>query len=205
MGRSFTASCVLSSIAAMGLAVVSTLAVGNSAQAFSLGCNAAIANDLQGASACGMGAANQDSVSPNSPLTVNQEAFFGFNNWRFGGKLGEGNYAKTGSGSGQAGQFDLSSVFKSSWEDVMLVFKSGNKTTLVGYLLNDNVTTGSWTSPFDKAVFDVSNTRDVSHVSVYYREGSGSSAAVPEPTTMAGIALAGAGLAAYRRRRAAAK
>ncbi len=35
--------------------------------------------------------------------------------------------------------------------------------------------------------------------------GISNSAAVPEPTTMAGVALAGAGLAAYRRRRAAAK
>lgn len=203
MKFSLPSTLLTSSIAAIGLAAASTLAMSSAAQAFTLGCNASIANDVTGAAACGIGAADQDSVSNNSPLTVNTESFFGFNNWSFAGKLGEGILAGAGTKSGQSGTYNLSSIFNNSWEDVMLVFKSGRNTTLVGYLLEDGVTSGSWSSPFDSSVFNVSNTRDVSHVSVYYREGS--SAAVPEPTTMAGIALAGAGLTAYRRRRAAAK
>ncbi|MDX2240545.1 MAG: PEP-CTERM sorting domain-containing protein [Leptolyngbyaceae cyanobacterium bins.302] len=194
-------SISFSTVAAVGLAVASSVAVSNPAQAFTLGCSSSIANDVTGAVACGVGDASQDSVSSNRPLTVNTEKFFGFADWSFGGKIGEGNYARTGTGSGQVGKWNLSSVFKSSWQDVMLVFKSGNGTKLTGYLLADNVTSGDWWSPFAK---------DVSHISVYFREGGssstpGNSAAVPEPTTMAGIALAGAGLAAYRRRRAAAK
>jgi len=202
MKFSLTTSLALSTAAA--LAVVSSVTVSNPAQAFTTGCAASIANDVSGASSCGIGDANQDSVSPNRPLTVNTESFFGFSDWQFGGKIGE-TLGFGGTGSGQAGSWNISSVFKSTWNDVMLVFKSGQNTTLVGYLLNDNVTSGQWSSPFEKGVFDVPNTRDVSHISVYYREDAkgGNSAAVPEPTTMAGIALAGAGLAAYRRRRAA--
>ncbi len=187
----------------MGLAAVSTLAIGHSAQAFTVGCPASIANDVSGSISCGIATANQDSVASNRPLTVNTESFFGKTDWTFGGKLGEGTYANAGKGSGQTGTFNLAGLVRNPLDSVMLVFKSGQNTTLVGYLLGAGVTSGSWSSPFDSSVFNVPNTRDVSHVSVYYREGS--SAAVPEPTTMAGMALAGAGLTAYRRRRAAAK
>jgi len=198
MKLSLTSSFVLSSIAAIGLATASTLATSNAAQAFTLGTNSNILGDVSGAVQYGIGATDQDSVSNNKVLTVNAEQYFGFGDWNFGGKLGvDSGYG--GSGSGKTGTYDFSSIFKSSWEDVMLVFKTGAKTSMIAYKLDENVSSGTWTSPFD--IKD--GLRDVSHVSVYYREGS--SAAVPEPTTMAGIALAGAGLAAYRRRRAAAK
>ncbi|MDX2230306.1 MAG: PEP-CTERM sorting domain-containing protein [Leptolyngbyaceae cyanobacterium bins.349] len=203
MKLSFTSPVSLSSIAAVGIAIASSALISNPVQAFTLGCSASTTNDVSGAVACGVGAANQDSVSPNSPLTVNTEKFFGFGDWSFAGKIGE-TLSNAGQGSGKSGSYNLTSIFKNSWQDVMLVFKSGQNTTLVGYLLGDNVTQGQWSSPFDSSLFDVRNTRDVSHISVYYREG-GNNAAVPEPTTMAGIALAGAGMAAYRRRRAAAK
>lgn len=195
MNKFFTASLPTATISAVGLTVVATVAVSNPAQAFTLGCASSIANKVTSATSCGVGTASQDSVASNRPLTVNTEGFFGFTDWKFGGKIGE-NAGYTGTKSGKSGTWNLSSVFQASWQDVMLVFKSGNNTKLTGYLLADNVSSGQWSSPFDK---------DVSHISVYFREGStgtggGNSAAVPEPTTMAGIALAGTGLAAYRRR-----
>lgn len=190
---------------ASSMLIVGVTSFATSASAAVLGCPASIANSVSGAFSCQYSnTATQDSVSPNKPLTVNQESFFGITNWSFGGKVGE-NAGYTGSGSGQSGTWNLSSIFQSSWSDVMLVFKSGKNTTLVGYLLQPNVTAGIWDSPFKNSVFNVPNTRDVSHISVYYREGSRSNTnnntAVPEPTTMAGLALAGAGMAAYRHKR----
>jgi len=170
------------------------------ASAATVACAPSIADNVTGTSACQMStSANQDFINQG---TVNTEKFFGFTDWNFGGKIGE-NVGYKGSGSGKAGTYDFSSLFSNPLvKDVMMVFKSGQGTTLVGYLMDS--AKGSWTSPFEKAVFGFNggSVKDVSHISVYYREGS-SSAAVPEPTTMAGLALAGAGMAAYRRRRAA--
>lgn len=169
------------------------------ASAAVLGCPSTITSNVVGAISCEYSnSANQDSVSPNKPLTVNQEGFFNITNWTFGGKIGE-NTGYQGSGSGQVGSWSLSNVIDSSWSNVMLVFKSGRNTTLVGYLLGTGVTSGTWESPFKASVFNVPNTRAVSHISVYYQKGSPSTA-VPEPTTMAGLALAGAGMAVYRRK-----
>lgn len=204
------ASSMLKSVSVLigsSMLTAGIVALSTPAHAFVLGCPSGIADNVGGTSGCQYSnSANQDSVSPNSPLTVNQESFFGFTNWKFGGKIGDNAAAGyTGNGSGQSGTWNIASAFQNTWQDVMLVFKSGRNTTLVGYMVNDNVTSGTWNSPFEKSLFDVPNTRDVSHISVYYREGSGSSAAVPEPTTMAGLALAGTGFAAMRRRRATAK
>lgn len=151
--------------------------------------------DVLGSVDCTVGIAKQDSVNPKDPLTVNQEAFFGFSNWSFGGKIGEGNYAGTGDGKGQSGSWDLSSVFQNTWDDVMVVFKSGQGTTLTGFLLGDDVKSGTWTSPFSK---------DVSHISVYYRTGDEVQppvSSVPEPATLMGLGLVASGMVMARRRK----
>lgn len=174
-----------------------TMLAPNSASAAVFGCAPSIADNVTNTTGCQVSnTANQDSVAPNKPLTVNQEGFFGKTDWSFGGKIGT-DAGFTGKGSGQSGTWNISSVFKSSWSDVMLVFKSGNGTFLTGYEVKDGATSGQWTSPFEILGKDP---KDVSHISVYFREGSNPSAGVPEPTTMAGLALAGAGMAAYRRR-----
>lgn len=183
------------------------LSMPNAAQAAILGCPSDISDNVSGAMGCQYSTtASQDSVSPNKPLTVNQDGgFFGITNWSFSGKIGEVT-GFNGDGSGQSGIWNLASILNPAWQNVMLVFKSGKNTTLVGYQLDKNVSSGTWNSPFEASLFNVPNTKDVSHISVYFQEPSGgSSAAVPEPTTMAGIALAGAGMAAYRRRRTANK
>jgi hypothetical protein len=170
------------------------------AQAFVIGCPSNIADHVSSTSACQYSSnQNNDSVASNRPLTVNEEAFFGFTDWKFSSK-------PSTSSSGQLGDWNISSLIQNTWSDAMLIFKSGANTTLVGYKLTPGVTFGTWNSPFEKSLFtSLRNTRDVSHISVYYREGAVTppTAAVPEPTTMAGLALAGAGFAAMRRRQAA--
>jgi hypothetical protein len=197
-------------LAALGVAIASSVTA-TPTYAATFGCPIGSVDNVSGASACEYSnTATQDFLNSKGGLTVNQEEFFGVSTWQFGGKIGEnGGYA--GQGSGQSGTWNLSSVLQPTWQNVMLVFKSGAGTSLVGYQLEPGVTSGTWESPFEKLLFNVKNTKDVSHISVYFTlgepsgsTGGGSSEAVPEPTTMAGIALAGAGLAAYRRRRTAA-
>ncbi len=198
-------SLLTASLSVLGTAIATSLVtLAAPAQAAILGCPSGIADNVTGAAACQYSiTADQDSVSPNKPLTVNQDGgFFGITNWSFGGKLGEVT-GFNGTGSGQAGTWDLSSIVNPTWSNVMLVFKSGKNTTLVGYQLAQNVTAGSWSSPFESSLFtELANTRDVSHISVYFQSGAGSSSAVPEPMTIAGLAIAGAGFAAARRRQA---
>lgn len=176
------------------------VAVSAPANAFVIACPSNIADNVTGTSTCQYSSnQNQDSVASNRPLTVNTEAFFGFTDWKFSSK-------PTQSSTGQSGTWNISSLIQNTWSDAMLIFKSGAGTTLVGYKLTPGTTSGTWTSPFEKSLFSsVPNTRDVSHISIYYREGAVTppAAAVPEPTTMAGLALAGAGFAAMRRRQAA--
>ncbi len=138
---------------------------------------------------------NQDSVSSKKPLTVNQgEGFFNNTDWEFGGKIGSDS-GYNGTGGGQSGSWDISNVISNAWDDIMLVFKSGQGTQLVGYQLNDGVTSGTWESPFAKAAFNFNgkNTKDVSHISVYYRPGKEPpTQSVPEPTSMLGLLGLGA-------------
>ena len=210
MTRTFSPA-VPAVFAALGVAIASSMAAPLTANAATFSCPTGVADNVSGASACQYSnTATQDSVSPNKPLTVNEEKFFGLSTWKFGGKVGE-NTGFKGQGSGQEGIWNIAQALQPTWQTVMLIFKSGEGTSLVGYQLQKGVTSGTWDSPFEKPLFNFKNSKDVSHISVYFTEGGstgstgGNSAAVPEPTTMAGMALAGAGLTAYRRRRSAAK
>lgn len=137
------------------------------AHAATLACSTTVASKVTGTSACEYSdTADQDFLNTN-PMTVNSEAFFDFTDWTFGGKINvDKGYA--GKGEGQSGTWDISSVFQNTWNDVMLVFKSGKDTTLTGYMVQDGVTSGSWDSPF----LTNKNPKDVSHISVYYRSGA---------------------------------
>ncbi len=154
-----------------------------------------ISDNVTGASDCEISNDfNQDFVSPNKPLTVNEAGFFGSTDWMFGGKIGNDS-GYNGSPGGQSGSWDISNVISNTWDDIMLVFKSGQGTQLVGYQLNDGVTNGTWESPFEKAAFNFNgkNTKDVSHISVYYRQGQEPpTQSVPEPTSMLGLLGLGA-------------
>jgi hypothetical protein len=164
-----------------------------------------IADNVTGTSNCQISKDfDQDFLnnSNSSQNTVNQAGFFDLTNWGFGGKIGvDSGYV--GTKEGQSGTWDISSVVQSSWNNVMLVFKSGNGTNLVGYKLADGVTSGNWSSPFEKAAFNFNGngTKDVSHISVYYTQGTKPPVtSVPEPATMVALSLVGGSMLVSRRR-----
>ncbi|MBD2356659.1 PEP-CTERM sorting domain-containing protein [Tolypothrix sp. FACHB-123] len=196
--KKILATVVSSSILAVGM-----LAASAPAKAATFACSSVISDNVSNTSGCQVSnTANQDFLNGSS-LTVNSEKFFGLNDWVFGGKIGE-NSGYTGTKSGQSGSWNISSVVKNSWEDVMLIFKSGQGTNLVGYMVQDGKTFGTWNSPFEKTVTTIdkkgkevikTEIKDVSHISVYYRLGASTKTPkyVPEPGTILGLMAVGMG------------
>ncbi len=166
--------------------------------------DAAITNLVSNTSDCERSIKNQDFVGNNNPLTVNEERFFGFNNWAFGGKIGvDAGY--TGSGSGNDGSWDISSVVNNTWDNIMLVFKGGNN-NLLGYKVSPGATSGTWDTPFIAGVFNLpgnSQSQGVSHISVYYTVGDDRPPlkTVPEPASLIALGLVAGGMVVSRRRR----
>ncbi|MDQ8023298.1 MAG: PEP-CTERM sorting domain-containing protein [Moraxellaceae bacterium] len=151
------------------------------AQAGTISCPASISNGVTGSIACEYSTASTQDFLNTDPLTVNADAFFGFSDWIFGGKIGV-NAGYSGTGTGMSGTWGIPSLDG----DVMLVFKSGNGTTVVGYLLADDTFGGSWESPFENPPFlTIPNTKNVSHISVYLRD----SGEIPEPAPLALLAI----------------
>jgi hypothetical protein len=174
---------------ATALLAFAVACIAPSAMAGVITCEAAIQDKVEGSLACERStSASQDFLNV-TPITVNQEAFFGFTDWIF--------ESRTELGDGvQAGLYDVGNLLNLH-TDVMLIFKDGNDTFLVGYLLGQ--ASGSWSTPFIPGVFNVMSPRDVSHISVYARGVS-----VPEPGTIALLGGGLLGMAWIRRRRPAA-
>jgi len=175
-----------------------------SANAVLMSCSPSVADDVSGTSACQISSLSQDYVQ--NPLTVNSEVFFGISDWLYAGRenLGEGSESgdvDTGfsiTGSMLQGAWSIGSGSWGSWDSIMLVFKSGgndkgkntNDTTLVGYLLDGQSTSGTWESPFHLPDFTLNEgqTKEVSHISAYV---SGTPTDISEPGS---IGLLGLGL-----------
>jgi len=161
-----------------------------------------IADNVTGTSDCTIADASQDFLNTD-PITVNETpGFFGITDWQFAGKEEEAGYVAGGEDIGLdittsdwfTGSWSINTGALSAWDNIMLVFKDGNNTTLVGYLLNAE-SGDILGSPFECPPFDTNNcqTKQISHVTAYV---SGPSTSVPEPGTalMLGLGLLGFGM-----------
>lgn len=145
---------------------------------------------VQYASACERSlTADQDNVTAT---VVNTEEFFGPADWVYLDK-------DDPAGNGQTGVWSMDSNYWLTYASIMLIFKDGSNTTLVGFLLTPTFTSGTWNSPFTVGEFGVGlcgydgngqpkdpecdKIKAVSHVS-YYGRGTPSGEEPPPPTVV---------------------
>lgn len=194
--------------AALAVSTISGVLIGQVSPAKALAIDTCVGNnyDISAKVNPNIGCRISDTFSndPQGFNNVNDDKFFEYNDWIFGGKLEGGQVSTpvgdllvTGLGNGQSGVWNVGNFAAQS--DVMAIFKSGQGTKLVGYLLDS--ATASWQTPFTKPpfTFNGNNSKDTSHVSFYYRDAE---AVVPTPAAVL-PALFGMGAAAIRKKRSA--
>ncbi len=131
-----------------------------------------------------------------TPTTVNQEAFYGYTDWQFLKK-------DDPAGNGQTGVWSLTNNEWTQYSNIMLIFKDGSGTTLLGFALTPSFTNGNWSSPFTADEFtnlcdedDCNKIKDVSHISYYAR---GDIVHVSEPASLLLMLIGVLGLRIARR------
>lgn len=212
--KTFSRPFTLSAIAlALGLSVA------GQAHAEFISCTGTgydISGKVSTATACTILAPLNGSQNDNPmPGVVNTESFFGITDWLFDGKWDSSKSGFVDSsglfdfgGNGVSGTFNY--VGPNSIGDIMFIFKDGAGTNLVGYLMTAD--DGTYATPFTKLPFPLTGgslVKDVSHISVYYRNGDGDGdggggtppSQIPEPgmLLLLGAGLAGLGLARRRK------
>jgi hypothetical protein len=123
---------------------------------------------------------------------INTAQFFGINAWESAGVNQQD--ANASSGSWSIPSYDSSYLY-------MIVFKDGAGTNLVGFLIANGKSSGTWDTPFTDPPFSLSGnstSKQVSHFSIFrYKEG----VTVAEPGTLGLLGLGLLGIAIMRRRR----
>ena len=194
-----------------GAVVFGTVAIGSLLQAdpaeammFTCG-NASYADNVDATGVavnlgCDLGTVNNDKINP---FQVNEDQLFGFSDWQFQGKDAESIDISNAfpAYNTLTGDYNLNSFVKDSWTNIMLVLKGGqgniNPENYVGYLVAQDNTgnwTGTWTTPF---MNKQGNDADVSHISLYYREGT--TTEIPTPALLPG--LIGMSVASLRKKK----
>jgi hypothetical protein len=165
-----------------------------SAQAVPVDCPTSPTNYVglvSGASACQYDTEVSQDFN-HDPLTVNTQGFFGASDWSV---ITHGQNQ-----SGTSGSWALDPANWGNFAEIMLVFKGGNANSgsfLVSFLLETDVSSGTWESPFKSPLFDFRNPRDLSHISYY---GRGEGVSVPESSPLALMLLGLLGLGFARRK-----
>jgi hypothetical protein len=178
----------MSKFSVKGLVSALLASLAFSAQAAVIDCPTGYLQLVSNTNACQYSSqATQDFLNTN-PMTANAEGFFGYTDWSF--------ITKDDDVESASGTWSLDAPKWSAFEEIMMIFKSGRGTTLVGYNINFGATGGTWASPFSATLFELRNTRDVSHISFYGR----SSVPVSEPSLLI-LLLLGLGILALSRLR----
>ncbi len=172
----------------LGIMIFAIMIISLNDNAFAVPCSQGDVSDKIG---CQNGTTNNDFVS--GPLTVNTNNFFGFNDWKYLEKADVDDEKGTieyetisdvdwivspdDAWPDSTGTWFFSSSVWSTFEDVMIVVKTGP--AFSGYLMNNSLqyTSGTWDS----------GAKDLSHLTLYARGET----PIPEPGT---LLLLGAGL-----------